>query len=503
MFSPQFSWLGTGEEECLTGRAACVNQFLNLKGAIPKCNIWDEQYDVICPSEGIYVVMGRMWIATDPSSEMYLKVHQRVTFVFQDTDEGVKCAHIHCSNPYQEMMAGEHFPDKIGRQSYNYVQERLALLEEETKQQNRQLEVIMSSIAGGLKISNDDDQYSFAFVSREAAALFGYTVEEFMEATGGTAVGNVYPPDLPKALADCEEAFRDGGLVYSTRYRVRCKDGSLKWVIDSGKKALNAEGQWMVNSLYLDVTRAEEDAQRLREQTELLTSIYDTVPCGIIRFLRCSDGSYRLISLNKAVLLLMGYENMEEGCSDWQEGMLGAVAEEDRIKLQETYQELKRIGDRRDGEYKVRWKDGSEHWMEGTSMIVGLTSDGEAVMQRTIVDITQRKALQRRLSREQDMYRVAMEASSSVMFEYLIDSDCFISYEPREGRGVIRNEIKNYSSVLRTDRIVHPDDVPTVIDNICNGRTEVFEVRCTVPNGAQDEYIWYRADSRMIIEEGS
>ena len=94
----------------------------------------------------------------------------------------------------------------------------------------------MSSIAGGLKISNDDETYSFAFVSKEAAALFGYTVEEFMEVTGGTAVGNVYPPDLPGALADCAEAFRDGNLTYSTRYRVRCKDGSLKWIIDSGKK---------------------------------------------------------------------------------------------------------------------------------------------------------------------------------------------------------------------------------------------------------------------------
>ena len=138
------------------------------------------------------------------------------------------------------------------------------------------MEVVMASIAGGLKISNDDDTYSYAYVSREAAALFGYTVEEFMEVTGGTAVGAVYPPDLEQALADCAEAFRDGGLSYSTRYRVRCRDGSLKWVIDSGKKALDGEGSWMVNSLYLDVTRAEEDAQRLREQTQLLTSIYDT-----------------------------------------------------------------------------------------------------------------------------------------------------------------------------------------------------------------------------------
>ena len=140
---------------------------------------------MVCPMENVYVVMGRMWIATDPGTRMYLKVHQRVTFVFRDTEDGLTCSHIHCSNPYQEMLDGESFPEKIGRQSYEYVQERLNALEEETKQQNRQLEVIMSSIAGGLKISNDDETYSFAFVSREAAALFGYTVEEFMEVTGG------------------------------------------------------------------------------------------------------------------------------------------------------------------------------------------------------------------------------------------------------------------------------------------------------------------------------
>ena len=502
LFSTEFSWLGAGEEEYVTGRDACVEQFMKYRGVIPKCNIEDEEYEVICPAEGLYIVSGRMWIATDPSAEMYLKVHQRVTFVFQETEVGLKCNHIHCSNPYQEMMAGEHFPEKIGRQSYDYVQERVSALEEELRQQNRQMEVIMSSIAGGLKISNDDDTYSFAFVSREAAALFGYTVEEFMEATGGNAVGNVYPPDLPKALSDCAEAFRDGGLTYSTRYRVRCRDGSLKWVIDSGKKCQDTSGRWMVNSLYLDITRSEEDAERIREQAQLLSSIYDTVPCGIIRFVRKHDGGYRLVSLNKAVLSLMGYGTMEEGLKDWRDGTLGAVLEEDRLLLRAAYDSLKQAGDRRDSEYRVGWKDGSVRWMEGSSMIVGFTADGEAILQRTVVDITQRKALKERLDREQEMYRVSMEASSAIMFEYLMDSDTFISYEPRAGQGILRNELKNYSKILLDRQIVHPDDVPTVLDNICRGRSEVFEVRCSTPDGVRGQYTWFRADSRLMEENG-
>lgn len=502
LFSSAFSWVGAGEDEYMAGRDSCVKQFLDFKDTIPDCNIWDEEYDAISPAENFYVVTGRMWIATDPKSGMYLKVHQRVTFVFHDTEKGLECAHIHCSNPYQELLSGEHFPEKIGRQSYEYVQERLALLEEETRQQNRQLEVIMSSIAGGLKISRDDDTYSFAFVSREAAALFGYTVEEFMEVTGGTAVGNVYPPDLPKALADCARAFQGGNLTYSTRYRVRCKDGSLKWVIDSGKKSRDAEGNWMVNSLYLDVTREEEDAQRLREQAQLLSSIYDTVPCGIIRFMRSRENNYHLISLNRTALSLLGYDGMEVALDDWRGGVMGAVPQEDRDLLRETYESLEKKDDLKVNEYRVCWKDGSVHWMEGTSMVVDITSEGEIIIQRTLVDITRRKALQQRLNREQDMYRVAMEASRAVMFEYLIDSDTFISYEPREGRGVLRNELKDYSKNLLKQQIVHPDDVPTVIDNICNGRTEVFEVRCSASEADPGQFIWHRVNSRLIVENG-
>ena len=502
LFAPDILWMGAGEDEYIVGREACVKAFAKMKGSIPRCNIWDEEYDAIQPSEGIYLVTGRMWIATDPSTRMYLKAHQRVSFVFQEEGDRLLCAHIHCSNPYQEMMEGERFPEKIGRQSFDYVEERMKILEEEMRQKNRQMEVIMSSIAGGLKISNDDDTYSYAFVSREGAALFGYTVDEFMEATGGTAVGNVYPPDLPGALADCEAAFKNGGLTYSTRYRVRCRDGSLKWIIDSGKKAQDADGRWMVNSIYLDITQSEENAQRLREQTELLASIYDTVPCGIVRFSHGRDGSYRLISTNRTAILLQGYDSMEEGLADWHDGVLGNVLPQDQDLLRSCYAMLKQPGDRQDKEYRARWKDGSVHWMEGTNMVVGTTPEGDHIIQRTIVDITQRKALQVQLEREQEMYRVSMEASAAVMFEYLMDEDVFISYEPRSGMGVWRNELHNYSNILLEQEIIHPEDIPLVLDNICGGRAECFEVRCATPEGQRGVYTWYRVNCRLIVEEG-
>lgn len=501
-FAPQFTWLGAGEDQYLVGREAAIDIFTRFEGAIPKCDIWDEEYDVIEPAPGVYVVSGRMWVATAPDVGMYLKVHQRVTIVLQQTDEGLRCAHIHCSNPYEDLVEEELFPEKIGKQSYEYVQERLKALEEQALQQNRQMEVVLSSIAGGLKISRDDETYSFAFVSEEAAALFGYTVEEFMAATGGTAVGAVYPPDLEQALADCDEAFRDGGLAYATRYRVRCKDGSLKWVLDSGKKARDANGHWMVNSLYLDVTRAEEDAQRLREQTQLLTSIYDTVPCGIIRFVRRADGSYELISLNRAALSLLGYENQEAGIRDWHDGVLGTVLPEDQAMLRDTYLLLRELGDRQDRAYRALLRDGTLRWLDGTNMVVGRTPEGDLVIQRTLIDITERETLQQQLEQEQEMYRVAMESSSDAMFEYLLDSDTFISYEPKPGQGVECRTLRGYSKLLLDKDFMHPEDAPLVRDNICNGRAGIFEVRVVTPHSAPGAYRWHRISSRLIVHDG-
>ena len=166
------------------------------------------------------------------------------------------------------------------------------------------------------------------------------------------------------------------------------------------------------------------------------------------------------------------------------------------------YAMLKQPGDRQDKEYRARWKDGSVHWMEGTNMVVGTTPEGDHIIQRTIVDITQRKALQVQLEREQEMYRVSMEASAAVMFEYLMDEDVFISYEPRSGMGVWRNELHNYSNILLEQEIIHPEDIPLVLDNICGGRAECFEVRCATPEGQRGVYTWYRVNCRLIVEEG-
>lgn len=140
LFDDRMSWLGAGENEYAVGTENVAGIFRKFKGLIPKCNILDEEYDIISLSPDIYVCTGRIWIATDPSTNMYLRVHQRITIIFRWVEGQPRCCHIHISNPYAEMTETEiGFPTKISKFSYEYMQE---CIEEQKKKIDAQTELL-------------------------------------------------------------------------------------------------------------------------------------------------------------------------------------------------------------------------------------------------------------------------------------------------------------------------------------------------------------------------
>lgn len=268
-FAPEFSWIGTGEDQYIVDRNTAVEFFRKFKGAIPKCKIWDEEYQVVSAGAGLYLCYGKLWIATLEESRMALREHQRLSFLIKEIEGELKCVHIHCSNPYQKLMEGELFPDEVGRAAYEYVFEQMGKMEADILRQNRQLEVILNSIQGGMMICQDDLEFTYLYVDERIAAMFGYTVEEFLEKTGGTGFGAVYPPDLMRVKQECKESFANGKKDYSMKYRVLCKDGTIKWVIDSGSKIELETGETVLNSFYLDITKTEELEQQLLQEQEM------------------------------------------------------------------------------------------------------------------------------------------------------------------------------------------------------------------------------------------
>lgn len=119
-------WLGTAEHEYAAGLDTVAGIFRRFAGQVPKCDISGEEYSALPLGPDACMCAGRLWIATAPSTGISLRVHQRITTVFRQTEQGLRCCHIHVSNPYEEMVDDDiGFPVKLARQSYQYLQEQI------------------------------------------------------------------------------------------------------------------------------------------------------------------------------------------------------------------------------------------------------------------------------------------------------------------------------------------------------------------------------------------
>lgn len=120
----RLSWFGAGENEYAVGTKRVIGIFRQFAGMIPKCNITDEHYDAIEITPEVYLCTGRVWVTTDPSMNIFLQVHQRVSMLYRWVGTEFRCCHIHLSNPYVEMAEEDiGFPMQMAAQSYEYLKQ--------------------------------------------------------------------------------------------------------------------------------------------------------------------------------------------------------------------------------------------------------------------------------------------------------------------------------------------------------------------------------------------
>lgn len=245
-----FSWVGAGEVELSTDTDEIIAYFLERAPLAPPCEVSDEDLHLVNVGERSCTVMGSYRVRTSEASGLVLEERQRCTYELVDEEGSLKIRHVHVSNPYQPMKDERYFPFEGGMRNYEYLQQ---LVREKTAT----IDLLTDNITGGLKMSEDDKAYTLAYVNEGLARMLGYTIEELEEMSGGTARGLVYGPDLDQALADVERCFAQGP-TYETEYRVRRKDGSLAWVLDSGRKVRAEDGTVKIGSVLMDITSRKE-----------------------------------------------------------------------------------------------------------------------------------------------------------------------------------------------------------------------------------------------------
>ncbi len=259
------------------------------------------------------------------------------------------------------------------------LQEREELLTKQYEEASRRVETLQKAsvnLPGGYHRCTMEKGIPFAFVSKSFEQIVGYTKEQLEKELDNKFVNLIYEEDLPH-FEGIEEILKEKGRMDKV-YRIRRRDGEIRWVQDS-VLVVDWEGSRCLQCTLSDITEFVTQQQATALAKAELEELAQNVPCG---YHRCStEDGFRLEFVSDSFLETVGYEKKEVLGKSFME----LIAPEDRAFFLSHEEELTKNG-RVELVYRVMRKDGSYRWIkDSTTRIV---HGGKASYQCILADIT-------------------------------------------------------------------------------------------------------------------
>ena len=236
--------------------------------------------------------------------------------------------------------------------------------------------------------------WTMEFVSQGCRALTGFAPEDLID-DALVAYGDLIHPDDRQAVREAADDALVRGASFQIAYRIRRVDGRERRVWEQGSAVLDDQGRVeALEGFICDITDQTELASRAARHEDQFQALVEQTLVGV-----CIIRGGRFAYVNPCLADILGYPPDELVALP---SVLDVVHPHDRERFAD---DLRR---RMEGEsvelrheFRVRRQDGQDRWMEMHGSRVD-TADGLAVM-GTLLDVTDRKRLQRRYHEEQKM----------------------------------------------------------------------------------------------------
>lgn len=374
------------------------------------------------------------------------------------------------------------------------------------------------------------------WVNPAVERLTGYSVAECM-AMDDYPVQLVHEDDREHVRA----AFR-GALAGTSgndlSFRLRCKDGRVRWVAMSWQPVYASDGQRLGSrSSIRDITDRKQAEDALLDERRLLTSIIAHIPSGVF----WKNRDFRYGGCNEAFARSAGVERPEDivGKTDyelaWEKQQADyfrdcdrRVMEEDRALL--NIEEIERQADGRQAilrtsKVPLHSEDGQVSGVLGIDTDISdlkqvenelrliraeletrveeRTAELSTANQQLRREIEDRERVEEALRRSEERYRLVSELTSDYAYAFRVEPDGTCRAEWLTD-AFVRISKHAPSQLERGDwaRITHRDDVPVVerrMRSLLAGRSVVNEFRIVASDG---QIRWLCDHARPIWSEG-
>jgi PAS domain S-box-containing protein len=139
------------------------------------------------------------------------------------------------------------------------------------KERERSHRTLVANIPGAVYRMRLDDDWSDLFISDAVEQIWGYTAAECLAKSAPPFASAIHGDDRQAVERATMEAVAQR-VPYALEYRIRHRDGSIRWVFDKGQPVYDEAGSLLyLDGIFFDVTdrkRAETELKRAKEQAE-------------------------------------------------------------------------------------------------------------------------------------------------------------------------------------------------------------------------------------------
>lgn len=144
------------------------------------------------------------------------------------------------------------------------------------------------------------------YYSERWKSMLGYSGDEI-----GTDLqawtSRIHPDDQARTASDMQRHLRGETAFYECEYRLRCKNGDYKWVLDRGRMLADSHGQPLrMAGSHSDITERRAAQAGVREHAEQLQAIFALSPDGFVSFDADRRVSYVSPALTRLTALTPG-----------------------------------------------------------------------------------------------------------------------------------------------------------------------------------------------------